>query len=245
MTQTTEMARWFLPKKQGGRRRTSKVDDLSGLLVTALDPAGAASEAYRTLRTNLLHAFVDAPPKVIVMVSPGSKEGKSTVCANLGVALAQADKNTLIMDCDLRRPSIHKFFGLRNYRGVVDILAHEHDLLECEQPLPGLTVAPSGPVPPNPSELLDSKRFAQLVDDARRQFDYVLIDSSPAELFSDAAILAIQGDGVMLVLDAESTSKRSIRRAVSSLRSVGANVLGTVMINVEAPKGAHYYRYGA
>jgi capsular exopolysaccharide synthesis family protein len=160
------------------------------------------------------------------------------------VVLAQADKNTLIMDCDLRRPSMHKFFGLRNLRGVVDILADEYDLLDCEQPLSGLSVAPSGPVPPYPTELLGSRRFAQIVDDARRQFDYVLIDSSPTEMFSEAAILAALGDGVLLVLDAQSTSKSSVRRALHGMQSVGANVLGTVMNNVTAPKSTNYYRYG-
>jgi capsular exopolysaccharide synthesis family protein len=230
----------FLPNKRAER---VKREDLSGHLVTMFDPAGAASEAYRLLRTNLLYAFVEAPPKVIVMTSPDPLTGKSTVCANLGAVLAQASKSTLIMDCDLRRPSMHKFFGLRNYRGVVDILAEEHDLRDCEQPLPGLKVVPSGPVPPYPTELLGSRRFAQLVDDARRQFDYVLIDSSPTEMFSDATILAAQGDGVMLVLDAQSTSKSSARQAVHGMQSVGANVLGTIMNNVTAPKSANYYRY--
>jgi capsular exopolysaccharide synthesis family protein len=138
---------------------------------------------------------------------------------------------------------MHKFFGLRNYCGVVDILAEEHNLGDCEQPLPGLKVVPSGPVPPYPTELLGSRRFAQLVDDARRQFDYVLIDSSPSEMFSDATILAAQGDGVMLVLDAQSTSKSSTQRAVHVMQSVGANVLGTIMNNVTAPKSANHYRY--
>lgn len=234
------MAR-FLANKRA--ERVEREGDLSGHLVTVLDPAGATSEAYRLLRTNLLYAFVDAPPKVIVMTSPGPLAGKSTVCANLGVVLAQASKSTLIMDCDLRRPSMHKFFGLRNHRGVVDILAGEHNLRDCEQPLPGLKVVPSGPVPPYPTELLGSRRFAQLVDDARRQFDYVLIDSSPSEMFSDATILAAQGDGVMLVLDAQRTSKSSTRQAVHGMQSVGANVLGTIMNNVTAPKSTNHYRY--
>ena len=109
---------------QGRRRQNKKTNgDLSDSLVTVLDPPSAASEAYRTVRTSLLYSQVDTLPKVIVITSPGLKEGKSTICANLGVVLAQAGKNTLVMDCDLRKPAIHKILGIRNFYGVVDALA--------------------------------------------------------------------------------------------------------------------------
>src|SRR5215212_11154896 len=99
---------------------TNAPNKLAACMVTLLDPTSAASEAYRTLRTNLIYTFVDEPPKVIVLTSPGPGEGKSTVCANLGVVLAQADKNTLIIDCDFRKPTTHKLFGLRNLHGMMD-----------------------------------------------------------------------------------------------------------------------------
>lgn len=107
---------WNTEKRSAG-------SDLSGRLVTLIGPTSVAAEAYRTLRANLLYALVDNPPKVIVMTSPGPQEGKSTTCANLGVVLAQADKRTLIIDCDLRKPVVHKVFGMRNIHGVVDVLA--------------------------------------------------------------------------------------------------------------------------
>src|SRR5215211_6206558 len=108
-------------------------------LVTLLNPASAASEAYRTLRTNLLYSFLDAPARVLVLTSPGPSEGKSTTCANLGVVLAQAGKSTLVLDCDLRKPAIHRFFGLRNINGIVDTLAGERQLQEVwVEPVPGL-----------------------------------------------------------------------------------------------------------
>lgn len=212
-------------------------------LATILDPSGLASEAYRTLRTNLLYSVVDDPPRVIMATSPGPMEGKSTTCANLGVVLAQADKTTLIIDGDLRRPSIHKIFGLRNLHGVANVLAGEHDLSEVwGEPLPKLRVVPTGPIPPNPAELLSSNRFAELIDKARQQFDYVLIDSPPVELVSDPLILATHTDGVLLILDSQRTRKGSLRKAVHNLNAVGASVLGTVMNNVKTTRGGYYYQ---
>lgn len=221
-------------------------NDLSGRLVTLTDPMSVASEAYRTLRANLLYALVDNPPKVIVLTSPGPQEGKSTTCANLGIVLAQADKRTLIVDCDLRKPVVHRVFGMRNIRGVVDVLVGQRKVQEVwQEPLQGLKVVPVGPLPPNPAELLSSRRFAEFLAGVRDQFDYVLIDAPPVGLVSDPAILATQGDGVFLVLDSQKTRKTALREAMRSLEAVGANVLGTVMNNMKKGKGGYYgYKYG-
>src|SRR5215213_4083904 len=149
-------------------------------LVTVEDPLGIAAESYRTLRAQLLHVLPDPPQKVIMLTSSSPGDGKSTTCANLGVTLAQAGRSTLLMDCDLRKPTLHKVFGLRNFRGVVDALADEHDLQAALQgPFPNLHVATTGPIPLNPSELLSSGRFAELVHQVRQRFDFVLIDSPP------------------------------------------------------------------
>jgi capsular exopolysaccharide synthesis family protein len=217
-------------KQAWGKQRS---DDLSGRLVTVLEPTKAASEAYRTLRTSLLYGMVDAPSKVIMLTSPGIAEGKSTTCANLGVVLAEVDKQTLIVDCDLRTPVMHRIFGLRNVYGVADVLAGECDLPEVWQEAPeGLKVATAGALPPNPTKLLNSARLADLVGRAREMFDYVLIDVPPVALVTDPAIVAVQSDGVLLVVEAEKTRKESVRRSVRTLREVGANLLGTVMNNV-------------
>ncbi len=224
-------------------REEERSGNLSGRLVTLYDPSNPASEAYRTLRTGLLYAVVDAPPRVISVTSPGPTEGKSTVCANLGVVLSQANKSTLLIDGDLRRPSLHAVFGLRNINGLVNAITGERGLQEvlCE-PLPGLMVCPSGPVPPNPAELLSSNRFAALVEEARQRFDYVLIDSPPVEPVADPLILATQADGVLLVLDGQRTRKGSLRKALHDLRGVKANVLGTVMNNFDGGRGGYAYR---
>ena len=212
-----------------------QVDTNSEQLVTALDPAAAASEAYRSLRTGLLYAVADAPPTVILITSPGLMDGKSTTCANLAVVLAQAGKETLVIDGDLHKPSLHKIFGVPNVNGMVNVLTGEYDLSEvCTEPFPGLKILSTGPTPPNPTELLISGRLAHLIGQARQLFDYVLIDSPPTELVSDPMILATQADAVMLVLNSEEASKASMHRAVHGLEAVGANVVGTV-IN-KAPK---------
>src|SRR5215208_3062946 len=136
-------------------------EELASRLVTVVEPMSVASEAYRTLRTNLIYSVVDTPPKVIVLTSPGPAEGKSTTCANLGVVLSQAGKEVLIVDCDFRKPVMHKFFGMRNFQGVVDFLVGERRLEDVvKEPAEGLRVVPVGPIPPNPTEILGTQRFA-------------------------------------------------------------------------------------
>jgi receptor protein-tyrosine kinase len=161
------------------------------------------------------------------------------------VVLAQAGKNTMVVDCDLRKPALHSVFGLRNVRGMVDVLAEMQGSREswheaCHEPLPGLHVLTVGTLPPNPAELLLSRRFSELLADVRQGFDYVLVDSPPLGHVSDATIIAAQADGVLLALDARQTRKESVRRAVHDLRVKGANVLGTVMNNVEGSENGYY-----
>ncbi len=213
----------------------------AGHLVTISKPASAAAEAYRTLRTNLLYdALMDTPSKVIVLTSPGLREDKSTVCANLGVVLVQANKRTLIVDCDLRDPVLHRTFGLRNSWGIADALTKEQSLGEdWHEPLPGLKVIIGGSSTLDPTKLLGSERFARFLGQVRRDFDHVLIDAPPIEPVSDTAILAAQSDGVLLVLDYKRTLKKDVQQAMRSLETVRANVLGTVLTNVKLPKGAY------
>jgi capsular exopolysaccharide synthesis family protein len=216
-------------------------NELSDSLVTIRDPAGPSAEAYRSLRTSILYAFVDSSPRVIVITSPDRGEGKTTICANLGAALSQANDNTLIVDCDLRLPAMHKVFALPNLYGLVNVLVGEYDLQEaCREPLPGLKVLTAGPIPPTPAELLSSERFAKFIDRARHQFEYVLIDVSPVRLVSDPVIVARHGDGALLVLDAQSTRKGSVRQSVRRLEAVGATVFGTVMNRSRVP-ALNYY----
>jgi succinoglycan biosynthesis transport protein ExoP len=224
--------------------KTSTV--LSRSLVTALEPTSALAEAYRTLRTNLFYSFVDDPPKTIALSSAGRAEGKTFVCANLGVVLAQAGKSTLVMDCDLRQPSMHKVFGVHNSFGVVDFVAGQRSWQEIlHQPLEGLQVITAGTLPPDPVSLLSSQQFIELLTHVSKEFDYVLLDTAPTKAGSDAAIVTRHGDGALLVVDAQSTRKWVLRQSISGLETVGARVLGTVLNRVEPQGKEKYYDYSA
>jgi capsular exopolysaccharide synthesis family protein len=234
------------PHRRGEGVQTHNVpaEELDERLVTVLDPNSVASEAYRTLRTNLIYSWVDTVPKVIVLTSPERGEGKSITCANLGVVLAQAEEAVLLVDCDFRNPTLHKFFQLGNLQGVADVLARERRLQEVwREPVEGLKVVSAGAIPPNPSEILGSRRFSEFLAGVRQEFDYILVDVPPMGVVSDPAIVAIQGDGVLLVLDAQNTRKGSVRQTMRSLEAVGANVLGTVMNNATISRDS-YYRGG-
>lgn len=242
VTRIADSPREIEPHRVPGDAKPNSPDGHAGQLVTVLEPASAASEAYRTLRTNLLYALTDEPPKVIVLTSPSSGEGKSTTCVNLGVVLAQAGRNVLILDCDFRTPAVHRFFGIRNLYGIVDVLAGEYQLQEVwKEPVQGLKFVPVGHIPPNPTEVLSTRRFSELLTSLREEFDYVLVDSPPVGIVSDAAIVATHGDAVLFVLDAQKTRKGSVRQSMRSLEAVGANILGTVMNKVEASKDGYYY----
>jgi capsular exopolysaccharide synthesis family protein len=223
-------------------QRAKKHSTWREALVTVLEPGSAASEAYRTLRTNLLYALTDIPPRVILITSPGPREGKSTICANLAVVLGQADKSVLILDCDLRNPIMHKIFELSNIRGLVDAVAGECELREIQHlPQPGVKVVTSGALPFNPSELVGSRRFGELLAQARNEFDYVLLDSSPIGLVSDPVVLATETDGVLLVLDVQHTGKWKFRSSIRSLETVGATFLGTIMNKVKSSDKGYPY----
>jgi capsular exopolysaccharide synthesis family protein len=227
-------------------QETQKAKDergISGCLITALDPTDVASEAYRKLRTNLLYALVDSPPKVIMVTSPGSAEGKSTVCANLGVVLAQAGKSVLIVDCDLRRPMMHEIFGLQSAGGLVDaVMGMLRPQEAYQEPLEDLDlkVLTVGNLPPNPAEFVNYRRFSEFLASIQKEFDYVLLDSSPTGMVADPLILAAQVDGVLLTLDARKTRRGDVRRAMRSLTTVGAQVLGTVMNKVIGSRNGYY-----
>lgn len=218
--------------------------NLSPKLVAFHQPLGIASEAYRMLRTNLLYSVVDDPPKTVVLTSAGAQEGKSVTCANLAVALQQVGKSVLVLDCDLRKPVQHNIFGLNFAPGLVDVLAGQKKLRRVwQEPVPSLKVVSAGHTPPNPAEMLSSRRLVELLTRTREEFDYVLVDAPPVRLVSDSAILAKQGDGVLLVLDTQEAGKKALRHAVKTLEGVGANVLGTVMNNVKVSKNDENYGY--
>ncbi len=216
-------------------------------LIAVRHPKSPIAEAYRAMRTNLQFSALDRPLKSLVVTSPNPVEGKSTTLANLGVVMAQAGKTVVLVDSDLRRPMLHKIFQLPNKEGLTSVLLQEEPSLDGhlqETGIENLRVLTSGPLPPNPSELLGSQKMRQLIEQLKGKADVVLFDTPPAIPVTDATVLATQTDGVLLVADAGRTRRNMARQVVENLRQVGANLLG-VALNRLSPRGAggYYYYY--
>lgn len=214
----------------------------------ALRPMSPFAEAYRTLRTNLQFSSLDKNTHTLLITSALAKEGKTTTVANLGVVMAQAGKKVLLVDADLRRSMLHRVFDLPDRRGLTDLLLadaapDESCLLETD--ITNLYLLPSGPLPPTPSELLGSERMSKLISRLCTLADVLLFDSPPVLAVTDAAVLASYTDGVLLVVESGRTPKEESRKALNSLQSVGARVLGTVLTRCKIEGRDYYYgRHG-
>lgn len=205
----------------------------------------AIAEAFRKLRTNLQFLAVDAPPRVIVITSSVPGEGKSTTAINIALALAEADHNVVLVDGDMRRPSLHRYLDLVGQVGFSTVLSGRASLSESLQKtrFPGLTVLTSGPIPPNPSELLASQAAKSLLSELRSEFDYVIVDSTPLLAVTDAAILSAASDGVLIIARYGRTKRDQLAHAVDSLRDVDASILGAVFTMTPTRGAAYYYNY--
>ena len=214
--------------------------------LAALDLNSARSEAMRVVRTNLQFVDVDNPPRSIVVTSAVPSEGKTTTIANLAVSLALAGKRVIVIDGDLRQPKVADYFGIDGSVGLTNLLAGHHKLHEVTvRWRRGLVfVMPSGPIPPNPSEVLGSKSMSILIDFLMTRFDVVLIDAPPLLPVTDAAVLSKSVDGVILVVRDGKTSRGEVVHAVESLRQVNANLLGTIRNCVPAKSLTYGYGYG-
>lgn len=216
-------------------------------LITVASPNSPVSEAYRALRTNILFATFDKPARSIAVTSTSQDEGKTTIVANLAVAFSQAGKRVVLVDADLRRPSLHTLFGLPNERGVTSAFIGEAaaslsaDLQDSG--VANLRLLTSGPLPPNPSEILGSQRMSVLIGGLAELADYVLFDCPPILAVTDAAILGHQVDGVLLVVSANKTKRDGALKAKQLLEKVNANILGVVLNNAKLDSSVFRY-YG-
>lgn len=205
------------------------------------------AEAFRKLRTNLQFLAVDNPPRVIVVTSSMPEEGKSTTAINIALALAEAEHNVVLVDGDMRRPTVHKYLDLLGEVGFSTVLSGQASLDESLQKtrFRGLTVLASGSVPPNPSELLGSQAAQNLLSELRSEFDYVIVDSSPLLAVTDSAILAASADGALIIVRFGVAKRDQLAHAVGSLNDVGAAVLGAVFTLTPTRGGFSYsYAYG-
>ncbi|WP_019534274.1 CpsD/CapB family tyrosine-protein kinase [Paenibacillus ginsengihumi] len=217
-------------------------------LITEENPRSFVSEAYRTLRTNIQFSSIDSQIRSIVVTSPEPSEGKSTTISNLAVTFAQEGKSTILIDADMRKPTLHHYFLKSNRSGLSNLLAGQMDLQQClnDTHIDHLYLLPSGPIPPNPAEMLNSKRMEQLIEELKTRFEMILIDSPPTLAVTDSQILATKVDGVVFVLNCGKVKRDTARKALDRLEQVNARMLGVVLNNKDRKKSEspYYYYYG-
>lgn len=223
-----------------------KGDQPAERLITSHRPRDPISEAYRVLRTNLSFSAIDDALQDILITSSSPGEGKSTTAANLATVMAQTNKRVIIVDADLRRPTQHKIFTLPNNQGLTTaLLDQETPVIEHVQPtkVPGLRIMASGPIPPNPSELLNSQRMTQVLQELRREADALIFDTPPALTVADASILAPKLAGCVLIIEAGKTRRDTLIQAVQRLQKSGTNLFGVVMNRLQPNRSGYYYDY--
>lgn len=214
-------------------------------IIVSKNPKSPASEAFRTLRTNLQFSTIDESIKSLVVTSAGPAEGKSTVISNLAVAMAQSGKKVLLIDCDLRKPTIHKKIGLPNSGGMTNLLIQKKQIDECimETDVQNLYVITSGPIPPNPAELLGSNRMKALIKEFENVFDITLIDAPPVLAVTDAQILSKICNGTIITTAHGQTEKEAIIKTKELLDTTDSKILGIVFNKIPMKKSHKYGKY--
>lgn len=232
----------------GRRRRLERGASYPVELITYGHPKSMLSEAYRSIRTSILLSSSEKPPKKITITSPNPSEGKTTTVINTAIALSQTGAQVLIIDADMRKPKVHRIFNHENGRGLSNFLSGHGDLESIveESEVPNLFYIPSGPIPPNPSELLGSNLFKNMLESLEARFDHILLDSPPVLGFADAIILSTSVNGVILTVLGGKTPRETLQRAKEALQQVNAKILGVVINRVDIRRsdyGYYYYRY--
>lgn len=210
-------------------KKNKKIPGIS--LITLVNKESSVSEKYRMIRTSIQFAILDRNLNSLVITSSGSNEGKSTTAANLSIVFADSGLEVLLVDADLRRPTVDQTFKVNNSLGLSNFLVtKDFDISDGFQDsgISGLTILTSGPIPPNPSELLGTKKMTELIEDTKREFDLVIFDMPPAGVVTDAQIVASQTDGTLLVIRHGTTEKKAIMEVQKSFDTVNANVIGAV-----------------
>ncbi|KGP74555.1 CpsD/CapB family tyrosine-protein kinase [Pontibacillus yanchengensis] len=215
-------------------------------LITNFNPKSPISEQYRTIRTNLQFASVDRDLRTMIVTSPGPGEGKSMTAANIATVFAQQGKKVLLIDADLRKPTMHYTFRVDNSKGLSNYLVGSDALFEtaAASGIENLHVMPCGPIPPNPAELLGSKAMNGLIEEAQQEYDLVIFDTPPVLAVTDSQILANMCDGALLVVRSKQTENDSAQKAKELLENAHAKILGVVLNGKQIKKSNYYYYYG-
>ena len=207
-------------------------------------PKSIDAEAYRSLRSNIEYSSFDDEYRVIVVTSSVPGEGKSTTSGNLAIALAQSGNSVLLVDCDMRKPSIHKKFKISNAAGTAELLLRKKLFEEVANKYnENLTIITAGKIPPNPSEMLASRAMTAFIEEMKKEFKYIILDTPPLQAVTDAQVLSTKADGVLLVVSAGSTKREIVLNSVDLIKKVQGKVIGTVLNGVENKKNNYYY-YG-
>ena len=215
------------------------------MFVVERKPKSISAEAYRSLRTNIQYSSFDKENRVIVVTSSEPGEGKSTTSGNLALALAQGENKVLLVDCDMRKPSLHKNFKISNVYGLSDLLLHKQSMdTVCFSYNKNLSLVTSGKIPPNPSEMLASKVMSSFLEEMKNHYDYIILDTPPLQAVTDAQILSTKVDGTILVVRAEKTKKESVMNSINLIKKVNGNLIGTVLNGVNNSRNKYYYYYG-
>ena len=206
-------------------------------------PKSCGAEAYRELKSNIQYSAFDKKYKSIVVTSPLPGEGKSTTASNLALAFSQGGKKVLLLDCDMRKPTLHKKFKISNINGLSDILVGDKVLKDVAKKYnSNLTILTGGKIPPNPSEMLESKIMENFIEEMKNYYDYIIIDTAPINIVTDAKNLAAVADGVVLVVKARSTKRNDIIQSIESINKVNGKIIGTVL-NAKKQKANKYSYY--
>ncbi|MFS0821465.1 CpsD/CapB family tyrosine-protein kinase [Bacillus sp. 1P02SD] len=214
-------------------------------LVTMLNPKSPISEQYRTIRTNIQFSTVDEEMQTIMVTSSGPGEGKSTTTNNIAVVFAQQGKKVLLVDADLRKPTAHYSFRIENHTGLTNVLTRQETLINAVQASnqENLYVLTSGPIPPNPAELLGSKAMDQFLNEVKGLFDVVVFDTPPVLAVTDGQVLANKVDGVVMVVSSGKTETEAALKAKETLMNSKAKLLGVVLNNIKRTESQYYYYY--
>ncbi|MGN1401828.1 MAG: CpsD/CapB family tyrosine-protein kinase [Bacillus sp. (in: firmicutes)] len=233
----------FFNKKDNKQKLVQ--EDAQRKLIVRRKPQSPISEQYRTIRTNIEFLEVHEALKVLMVSSTKPMEGKSLTAANLGAAFAHQGKKVLLIDADLRKPTLHHYFGITNSVGVTNVLAKQADLLKSVVRIKGdpLSILASGPIPPNPAELLGSPAMEKLISQAKEAYDVIILDTPPLLAVADAQIVAKHTDGAILVVASGKTEAEQAKKAKEMVESTGTRLLGAVLNQQKEKRKRHdgYY----
>ena len=209
-------------------------------------PKSITAESYRSLRTNIQYSSIDKQVKTLVVTSSNAGEGKSTVAGNLAYTFFQSGKRVLIIDCDLRKPSLHRKFNVSNEVGLTDVLVGTSELNKVMKKIDdNLYLLTTGTLPPNPAEIIGSNTMENFLDECKINFDYIILDTPPILPVTDSKLLAIKADATVLVVRSEISKSKHVSQAFKELEKVNANVIGTILNDVEMHSEKLYYDYSA